>query len=144
VRAPIPTGEKFVLTAAIQGRLTVEQVDRLQAEFFEDAACKTIFSIIKSDLLSGRAIDFGEVQTHLKGEAELLLLSELSLTEDIDDRALDRIDENLRPMERGYLDRRKQQIQREIVDAERNGDSVRLDRLVLEKMELSRILNSLK
>jgi hypothetical protein len=26
-------------------------------------------------------------------------------------------------MERGYLDRRKQQIQRDIVDAERNGDS---------------------
>ncbi|HYI09624.1 MAG TPA: DNA primase [Thermoanaerobaculia bacterium] len=143
-RAPIPTGEKFVLTAAIQGRLTNQQVDRLQAEFFEDPACKTLFSIIKSDLLSGQPIDFGEVATHLKGEAELLLLSELSLTEDIDDRALDRIDENLRPMERGYLDRRKQLIQREIVDAERNGDSARLDSLVMEKMELSRILNSLK
>ena len=35
---------------------------------------------------------------------------------------LQRIDENLRPMERDYLDRRKQQIQREIVEAERNGD----------------------
>ena len=47
-------------------------------------------------------------------------------------------------MERGYLDRRKQQIQREIVDAERNHDSRRLDELITEKMELSRMLNALK
>lgn len=144
MRSPIPTGEKFVLTAAVQGRLTEEQIGRLREEFFEDPACKTVFSIIKSDLLSGQPIDFGVVQTHLRGEAELTLLSELSLTEDIDDRALERLDENLRPMERGYLDRRKQLIQREIVDAERNGDSERVDRLVTEKMELSRILNTLK
>jgi hypothetical protein len=71
-------------------------------------------------------------------------VSELSLTEDIDDRTLERLDENLRPMERGYLDRRKQQIQREIVEAERGGDQQRVERLVNEKMELSRILNTLK
>ncbi|MFL6245852.1 MAG: hypothetical protein ACJ74H_07500, partial [Thermoanaerobaculia bacterium] len=96
------------------------------------------------DLDAGQPIDFAEVQTHLKGEIELTLLSELSLTEDIDDRTLERLDENLRPMERGYLDRRKQQIQREIVDAERNHDSRRLDELITEKMELSRMLNALK
>ncbi len=143
-RRPIPSGEKFVLTAAVQGKMTREQVERLREEFFEDPACKTIFSIIKTDLAAGQPIDFGEVQTHLKGEIELTLLSELSLTEDIDDRTLERLDENLRPMERGHLDRRKQQIQREIVDAERNSDSERLDHLITEKMELSRILSALK
>jgi hypothetical protein len=143
-RAPIPNGEKFVLTAAVQGKLTREQVLRLREELFEDAACKTVFSVMKSDLGSGQPIDFEKVQTHLRGDAEQTLLSELSLTEDIDDRALERLDENLRPMERGFIDRRKQQIQREIVDAERNGDAQRLDRLITEKMELTRILNTLK
>ena len=143
-RVPIPTGEKFVLTAAVQGRLTDEQIGRLREEYFEDGPCKTIFSIIRNDLAERRPIDFGAVQTHLRGEAELTLLSELSLTEDIDDRTLERLEENLRPMERGYLDRRKQQIQREIVDAERNGDATRVEQLIGEKMELSRMSNTLK
>lgn len=144
LRAPIPSGEKFVLTAAVQGRLTGEQLARLNEDLFEDPACKTVFSIMKSDLLAGQPIDFEKVQTHLRGDAEQTLLSELSLTEDIDDRTLERLDENLRPMERGFVDRRKQQIQREIVDAERNGDAERLDQLVHEKMELTRMLSSLK
>lgn len=144
VRAPIPSGEKFVLTAAVQGRLTREQVARLNEDLFEDPACKTVFSIMKNDLAAGQPIDFEKVQTHLRGDAEQTLLSELSLTEDIDDRTLERLDENLRPMERGFVDRRKQQIQREIVDAERNGDAQRLDQLVHEKMELTRMLSSLK
>ena len=144
VRRPIPNGEKFVLTAAVQGRLTAEQLGRLSEDLFEDPACKTVFSIMKSDLLAGQPIDFEQVQTHLRGDAEQTLLSELSLTEDIDERTLERLDENLRPMERGYLDRRKQQIQREIVDAERNGDSSRVDDLVAQKMELTRMLSSLK
>ncbi|MDP9194631.1 MAG: DNA primase [Acidobacteriota bacterium] len=143
-RAPIPSGEKFVLTAAVQGKLTEEQVGRLREELFEDPACKTVFSIMKSDLTAGQPIDFEKVQTHLRGDAEQTLLSELSLTEDIDDRTLERLDENLRPMERGFLDRQKQQIQREIVDAEHNGDAQRLDQLVHEKMELTRMLSSLK
>jgi DNA primase len=142
--APIGMGEKFVLTAALQGRLNRDQVGRIREEFFEDPACKTLFSIIKNDVQSGQAIDFAEIATHLRGEAELTLLSELSLSDDIDDRILERLDENLRPMERGWFDRRKQQIQREIIDAERNGDAGLVDRLVHEKMELSRILNTLK
>jgi DNA primase len=144
VRRPIPSGEKFVLTAAVQGKLTGEQLGRLREEFFEDPACKTVFSIIKSDLDAGQPIDFNEIQTHVKGETELTLLSELSLTEDIDDRTLERLEENLRPMERGYFQRRLQLLQREIVDAERNNDSRRLDELITEKMGLSRMLNALK
>src|SRR5688572_2704850 len=91
VRAPIPSGEKFVLTAAVQGRLTREQAARLREELFEDPACKTVFSIMKSDLAAGQPIDFEKVQTHLRGDAEQTLLSELSLTEDIDDRTLERL-----------------------------------------------------
>lgn len=142
--APQSTAEKFVLLAAIQGRLSPEQTARLRAEWFEEPACRTLFSVVRGELERSQPIDFGEVATHLRGEAELTLLSELSLSEDIDDRTLERIEENLRPMERGYLDRRRQQIQQEIIDAERKGDSVRLDQLVVEKMEISRMLSSLK
>jgi DNA primase len=144
ITAPQMTGEKFVLTAALQGRLSPDQVGRLQEELFEDPACKTLFSIIKNDVASGQPIDFAELATHLKGETELTLLSELSLTEDIEDSALKRLDENLRPMERARLDRQNQQIQQEIVDAERAGDRHRLDQLVNRKMEISRMLSSLK
>jgi DNA primase len=143
-RLPPPTGEKFVLLAAIQGRLSDGQRARLREEYFEDPACKSLFGIMKNNISAGRAIDFAEVGTQLRGEAELTLLSELSLSEDIDDRALERLEENLLPMERGYIDRRKQQIQREIVDAEKNGDLARVDQLVMEKVELSRISNTLK
>jgi DNA primase len=140
--APQTTGEKFVLTAAMQGRLSEDQLGRLREEYFDDAACKTVFSIIKSDLTAGQPIDFVQVATHLRGEAELTLLSELSLTEDIDDRSLQRIDENLLPMERTYLSRRMQQIQRQIMDAGSDGERVaELDR---EKLQLSRMLHSLK
>lgn len=141
-RMPIPSGEKFVLLAAAQGKLNAEQLGRLREELFEDSACKTVFSIMKSGLGDRQPIDFAAVATHLRGEAELTLLSELSLTDDIDDRSLERIDENLRPMERGFLSRRMQQIQREITDPAIDGD--RLSRLSSEKLELSRMLHSLK
>jgi DNA primase len=143
-RLPVPSGEKFVLLAAIQGRLTEGQRARLREECFEDPGCKMLFSIMKNSLSAGQPIDFAEVGTHLRGEAELTLLSELSLSEDIDDRALERLEENLLPMERGFIDRRKQQIQREIVEAEKNGDLARVDQLVTEKVELSRISNTMK
>jgi len=142
VSAPVPNGEKFVLTAAIQGRLTGEQAARLREELFEDPACKTLFSIMKNDVVSAQPIDFTAVSTHLRGEAELTLLSELSLSEDLDDRALQRIDENLRPMERSYLSRRMQQIQREIHESGDDGE--RVAELDKEKLQLSRMLHSLK
>ena len=140
--APQSTGEKFVLIAALQGKLTAEQAVRLKEDYFEDPACKTLFSITKNALRSGQPIDFADVATHLRGEAELTLLSELSLSEDIDDRSLQRIDENLRPMERSYLSRRMQQIQREIIDSASDGE--RVAQLGREKLELSRMLHSLK
>ena len=139
--APIGGGEKFVLIAAIQGRLTLAQLGGIEEEYFTDPACKTVFSIIKSDLVNAEPIDFGEVATHLRGEAELTLLSELSLTEDVDERSLLRIDEILVPMKRAWLDRRKREIQREIDDAQRRGDFERAEELVREKV---RMLSSLK
>jgi len=142
--APQSTGEKFVLTAALQGRLSEDQIGRLREEFFDDPACKTVFSIIKNDLAAGRAIDFANVSTHLRGEAELTLLSELSLTEELDDQSLQRLDENLHPMERGYLDRRQIQIQRDIQEALRSGDGARADQLAMEKLEIARMLRTLK
>jgi DNA primase len=137
--APQSTAEKFVLTAALQRRLTPKQAGRLREEFFDDPSCKVLFSIIKNDLVNDEPIDFHQLETQLRGEAEVALLAELSLRDDIDDRTLERLEENLLPMERSYLDRRKQQIQREIIDAEKNGDLARLDQLVMEKTELSRL-----
>jgi len=142
--APVSSGEKMILTAALQGKLPDGMVGRLREEFFEDPACKTLFSIIKSDLMSGSPIDFAGVETHLRGEAELTLLSELALSDELDDRILARIEENFQPMERSYLDRRRQQIQRDIVDAQKEGDLPLVEKLMAEKMELSRMLNALK
>src|SRR6185369_17553484 len=107
VNAPQASGEKFVLQAAVQGKLGPEVLGRLQEELFEDPACKTLFSIMKTDLTAGRPIDFAEITTQIRGEVELALLSELLLSEEIDDSTLQRIDENLRPMEAGYYLRQK-------------------------------------
>src|SRR6185369_14088970 len=64
------SAEKWILRAALQGKLSESVVGRLREEYFEDPACKTIFSIIKTGLQAGNPIDFHEIQTHLRGEAE--------------------------------------------------------------------------
>jgi len=142
--APNSTGEKTLLTAAIQGKLQNGQLERIREEYFEDSLNKTLFSIIKSDLVTGQPIDFGDVATHLKGESELTRLSELTLGDEIDDRTLQRIDEILRPMEKAYLERRNLQIQREIQEAVNEGDQKRAQELDLEKMHLLKQLFTLK
>jgi len=144
IAAPGATAEKTILAAALQGKLSESFTLRLREEYFEEPACKTLFSIIKNDLSAGNPIDFSAIETQLRGEAELTLLSELALRDDLDDRTLDNLDENLRPMEKRYVDRRKLEIQRDIMEAERLGDLRRVDQLVAEKMELSRISSSLK
>ncbi len=135
--APGASAEKMLLIALLQGRVPPEAAGRIHEELFEDPACKTLFSIIKTDLEAGEPIDFAQVATHLRGEAELTLLSELTLSADVDEATLQRIDENLRPLERNYLERRKQQIQRDIVEAERNGDESRVAELLAEKARMS-------
>src|SRR5437868_2846961 len=119
------SADKTVLIAAIQGKLPPARLAWLQDDFFNDPACKTLFSIMKNDLVSGSPIDFTEIATEIRGEAELTLLSELTLSEDVDEESLQRIDENLRPMERAYLERRNLEIQRDITEAQRQGDGER-------------------
>ncbi|HXG59118.1 MAG TPA: DNA primase [Thermoanaerobaculia bacterium] len=139
-----PTAEKMVLSAALQGRLTPELAARLREEFFTDEACKSLFLVTKSAIQGGEPIDFAQIATHLRGEAEITLLSELTLSEDLDDSALARIDENLRALERFHADRRLREIQREILDASRNGDDERVNALLLEKQRLTQAVHTLK
>ncbi|MGZ8867646.1 MAG: DNA primase [Thermoanaerobaculia bacterium] len=139
--APSASAEKMLLISLLQGRVPADAAARIHGELFEDPTCKTLFSIIKTDLDAGEPIDFAGVATHLRGEAELTLLSELTLSADVDEATLRRIDENLRPLERNYLERRKLQIQRDIVEADRNGDEGRVAELLAEK---ARISSSLK
>ncbi|HEX7191715.1 MAG TPA: DNA primase [Thermoanaerobaculia bacterium] len=138
------SADKTVLIAAIQGKLPPERLAWLQEDFFNDPACKTLFSIMKNDLVSGSPIDFTEIATEIRGEAELTLLSELTLSEDVDEESLRRIDENLQRLEARYVKRRKLEIQREIVEAEKAGDAGRVDELDREKQQLSRMSSALK
>jgi replicative DNA helicase len=134
---PIPSAEKVLVAAALQGRLGGHVVERIHEGYFEEPACKTLFSIIKNDLIAGNPIDFGDIATHLRGEAELTLLSELTLTEDIEDQSLSRIiDQNLPQMERAYTARRRQEITTEIQEASRKGDGERVDVLMRMWKEL--------
>ncbi len=140
VSGPTASAEKIILAAALQGRLPEGVAERVHEGLFEDAACRTVFTTIKSEVAAGKPIDFGVIATHLRGEAELTLLSELTLSEDVDDQTLQRIDQNLRPLERNYLERRKLQIQREIVEAEKAGDHDRVAQLDAEKMRIFRMV----
>jgi DNA primase len=138
------TAEKKILALALQGKLSGSAVGRLREELFEEPACKTLFSIIKNDVQAGNPIDFTEIATQLRGEAELTLLSELSLTEDFDDAVLGRLEETLQPLERRYIDHRLMQIQRDIHDAEKRGDEPGVHDLFVEKQQLTRMLNTMK
>ena len=140
----VPTGEKFVLIAVVQGRIAGDRLSGVDEGFFSDPACKTLFSIIKSEVSAGHPIDYSQIATHLKGEAELTLLSEVTLTEDLDDAALARLDEVLIPMQKGYIERRTQEIQRELMEAERSADEDRVTTLWTERRDLLRMLSTLK
>jgi replicative DNA helicase len=141
---PGATAEKTILTLALQGKLSGSVVGRLREELFQEPACKTLFSIIKSDVQAGNPIDFVGIATQLRGEAELNLLSELSLTEEVDDAVLGRLEESLQPLERRYIDNRLLQIQRDIHDAEKRGDDNSVRNLFVEKQALTRMLNTMK
>jgi DNA primase len=141
---PVPTGEKFLLIAIVQGRVSGEALEKIDAQFLVDPACQTLFSIIKSALASGDAIDFSEIATHLRGEAELTLLSEVTLSDDLDDAAVARIDEILIPMRKSYVDRRSRDIQRELMEAEQAKDEDRIEKLWIERRDLQRMSSTLK
>ncbi|HVS33242.1 MAG TPA: DNA primase [Thermoanaerobaculia bacterium] len=136
--------QRSLLAAALQGLLPPEVMGRLHEGYFEDDACRTIFFITKNDLRAGNPIDFNALSTHLKGEAEVALLSELVLGDLFEPGFFGRIEEALRPLERHYVQRRKLQIQREIAEAQANGDEGRVRTLFQEKIDIDRISNSLK
>lgn len=140
----IPSGEKFVLIATIQGRMADDKLRLINADFFVDPACKSLFSLIKAEISAGHPIDYSQIATHLRGESELTLLSEVTLSEDLDDAALTRLDQVLVPMQKSYIERRTQDIQREVVEADRVGDSERRALLDREKLDLVRMLSTLK
>jgi DNA primase len=136
--------EKALLRLALNQQLPGELAVRLREEFFEQPACKTLFSIIKNDVREGNPIDFVEMTTHLKGDAELNLLSELTFSDDPGTLTTGNLDVNVLELERRYIMRRRKEIQQEIVDAEKAGDSSRVDQLISEKETLNRIPSSLK
>ena len=141
---PVPSGEKFLLTALVQGKVPRGWMERIDAQFFVDPGCKTLFSIMKSDLLTGQPIDFSQIATELRGEAELTLLSEVTLSDDLDDAAVARIDEILIPMRKSYVERRTREIQHEVIEADRAGDFEKRAALDREKLDLLRMSNTLK
>ena len=141
---PGASAEKTILAMALQGKLSGSVAGRLQEELFQEPACKTLFSIIKNDIQAGDPIDFAEIATQLRGEAELTLLSEVTLTEELEDAPLARLDEVLIPMQKAYIERRKREIQQDIEEAVRNGDEDRVRKLDGEKLELSRMSSALK
>ena len=137
----VPSGEKFVLTATVQGRIDPEKLSRIDSDYFIDPACKLLFSVVKTEVSAGRPIDYSQIATHLRGEAELTLLSEVTLTEDLDDGSLSRLDEVLVPMQKSYLERRTKDLQRELSEAQKAGDANRLAQL---EAEWNRMLSTLK
>jgi DNA primase len=136
--------QRSLLAAALQGLLPPAILERLHEGYFEDESCRTIFSITKNDLKAANPIDFNALSTHLRGEAEVALLSELVLGDLFEPGFFDRIEEVLGPLERRFVERRKLQIQREIAEALKEGNEERVRELDREKLDISRISSSLK
>ncbi len=74
----------------------------------------------------------------------MTLLSELTFTDDPGTLTTANLDLNLRELERRFISRRSREIQLEIVEAEKSGDSNRVDQLISEKESLNRIPSTLK
>ena len=137
------SGEKLVLAAAFHGRLSPTQIEMLDEEQFVDPTHRAVFLAIQKDVRDLHPIDSAAVASQMRGEAELTLLSELALTDDLDERNLQRIDEILIPMRSDYLARRQQKLQRELLDALQHGDDRRADELMAEKLSLRKAVESL-
>jgi hypothetical protein len=133
---PVSTGEKRVLKAVLTGVSDADLLRGIRAEWFEEGPCRTIAAVVLERIENGQALDFPHVATHLKGEAELTLLSELAFEdeEDVTDGAA--LASTLDRMRRRQLDRMASQLQGEILQAERAGDTERLNQLYREKMKL--------
>lgn len=142
--APIATGETQLLSAVLHERLPAAYWGKLREEFFEDPSCKMIFGVIKDRFSEGQPLDFSEIATQLRGEADLTRLSELALSESSDSSDLKALENTIRLMERRFLDRRLREIQIGIQEATRDGDLQREHSLLVQKNELSKQLHALK
>ena len=142
--APISTGETQLLSALLHERLPAAYSGKLREEFFEDPACRMIFGVIKDRFSEGQPLDFSEIATQLRGEADLTRLSELALSEESDRGDLKALENTIRLMERRFLDRRLREIQIGIQEAIRNGDLQQEHSLLVQKNELSKQLHALK
>jgi DNA primase len=141
---PVFTGERQLLRAALHEALAPALASRVRDEYFEDPVCRTIYLAIKDSVLAGETLVFSTIQTHLKGEEEQRQLCEYSAADQSEDFSPERLETILRTMERSYLARRNREIQVQAQEAERNGDEVRLDELLREKQQVSRLLHGLK
>ena len=134
--SPVSTGEKQVLRALL---VASESDDRLAAvgpEWFDDGACRAIAEVVVKLRETNQPLDFSNVATHLKGEVELTRLSELAFEDEEDETDDAALASALDRMRKRQLDRRSTQLQAEIREAERAGDTEVLNRLLREKMEL--------
>lgn len=140
----VMSGEKVVLRELIQGRLTNETAEQIREEMFSDPRCRAVWRAWREVGGSSEALDFSRLATHLKGESELTMLSELALSEDRESSSRPSVDLSVRLMEQGWISRRLRELQSEIQNAEQGGDPDREMALLAEKSELSRRLHALK
>jgi DNA primase len=143
--------EKFVLSAILQERAGAEVVDSLSPEHFLDPACKAIFSVVAPMVTSSQPLDFSEIATHLRGEAELTRLSELALGDEDEPLTPQSLEPTIRLMQLNLLEIRLKELTSRIAEAEREGNNERVQLLDVEKtglmrqkLELSRLKSTLK
>ena len=113
------------------------------AEVFLDKECRNIYQAFY-DLYRSRDEQRPEVrlvQSGLEGSsAEVDLLARLLLEEPSESRAGE-LEDALRQLERRWLQQRLRALASEISRAQQDGDGERLDSLLKEKSEVSRVLH---
>jgi DNA primase len=141
--AVVPDAERRFLLGVLNGADGFEEaLGSLSPEDFEDSRARTIFSAIRNANKGDSAIDFSSLATHLKGEGEIALLSELSVVEV---STADRGDINivLNGLQKRSLDRQIEAIQRQIEAAAGSGSQEEIDKLLRSKTSLTRRIHDL-
>lgn len=144
VASGVLTGEKVVIRELILGRLTDATTAAIHEEMFTDSRCRSVWRAWREVGGSSEALDFSRLATHVKGESELTMLSELALSQEDETTASSSVDQALRLMEKGWLHRRLRDLQIDIQNAGREDDAERQMGLLQEKNVLMRRLDALK
>ena len=140
----VMSGEKVILRELVHGRLTSQTAERIHEEMFTEGRCRSVWRAFREIGGSPEGLDFSRLATHVRGESELTMLSELALSQEVESSTHPSVDHAVLLMERGWISRRLRDLQIEIQNAERGGDSERELALLHEKSELSRRLHALK